>query len=572
MDKASAVLTNIGTKGKESLNQLKTGVARLPEQFGKSASAMSVLGAATSEMGGKTAMAMGKLSQIGSLIATGGPVGIAIAAATAAVGIATIAWEAHTAATKASEDAYKSLTGVMDERTARLETQRAAIEKLNDQIKYMGKTELEIQAIKLKDSVIGQTKTIPQYKEEIARMRELAEEKLKNGVLQTYTSGLRGQAVKTQTIYVQNIKEEADALNATADALERQLPGIEQISEANKEHLRLTQEKIAAEKASADAAKKSADVAQKKGDARKKAETERQALIDANEKREEEAQKRLDALYSTFEDRRKDRLKYRTEMEIKAGNEIIENAEKQQKQQQDALKKSNDEQIQSATAVGSTISGEFANAVESVIRGQATVEQAAVAMADSLVTSLAKGVLDYAVEEGIKTVLSAAFTAAETTIAATQAATDVASTEVAIGTASTKAMAESLAAYASIPFVGPALGAAQGAALVSAIEASRSLMAAERGLRIPGGGKGGESLVHTMRTDETVLDADSTRKWDRLNTALENSRGGMPSSRPSVTVNYSENTVTPSSSADYKRKVRNIARAMKTQSRLVGAY
>jgi hypothetical protein len=220
-------------------------VSRLPEQFSKSAAAMTVFGSAANEVGGKTAMAIGKFTQLGSLVATGGPVGIAIAAVTAAIGLATLAWEAHSSQAVASENAYRSLTGVIDQRTARLEAQRAAIMRLDEQIKYAGKTDQEIQEIKLKDQIIGQTKTIPQYKEEIARMRELAEEKLKGGVLQTYTTGLRGQEIKTQTIYVQKIKEEADALNAQADALERQLPGIEESARLNEKQLSLTREKIA---------------------------------------------------------------------------------------------------------------------------------------------------------------------------------------------------------------------------------------------------------------------------------------------------------------------------------------
>jgi len=103
--------------GKQAENQMQDlgkSANGMGEQFGKSAGLLNALGDAGASAGGKVADLTGKTAQLAAIAGTGGALGIAIAAATAAVwGLS----KAYTALTEASEDAKRAnklIAGIFD--------------------------------------------------------------------------------------------------------------------------------------------------------------------------------------------------------------------------------------------------------------------------------------------------------------------------------------------------------------------------------------------------------------------------------------------------------------------------
>lgn len=97
------------SKGADALEKkfggLGGAVKQMPEKFSKMSGAMIALGGSASEMGGKTAAAVGQLSNLAVMLASGGALGVGIAAATlAAKGFA----EALDLIAEANEEALKS--------------------------------------------------------------------------------------------------------------------------------------------------------------------------------------------------------------------------------------------------------------------------------------------------------------------------------------------------------------------------------------------------------------------------------------------------------------------------------
>jgi len=95
-------------------------------------------------------------------------------------------------------------------------------------------------------------------------------------------------------------------------------------------------------------------------------------------------------------------------------------------------------------------------------------------------------------------------------VAVTNAVID--SAMVAINAAAAMAAAKAFAAHQDFPIVGVALGLAAAAAAAGIAKGFlNKVPKAEKGMRIPGG-NGSESILHTMRSDETVLDPASTKR------------------------------------------------------------
>lgn len=170
-----------------------------------------------------------------------------------------------------------------------------------------------------------------------------------------------------------------------------------------------------------------------------------------------------------------------------------------------------------AQFVASTMVSATETMVESVISGQQKIDAALLDMVSSIAASIGRAVIDNLVARAVDALITAAFASAEVAASGVVSAANIAQAEVAIGASAAEATAKSLAAYASIPFVGPALGAAQAAGLVSAIEASRALIVpAATGGEIGGGIPGRDSVNILGMPGELILDTERTRKLDRL--------------------------------------------------------
>jgi len=166
-DKASAVIKQIGATATSAFNGVSDGVkkagahiASLPDKLGKSATALLLFQNATSQMGGKVADAANKLAALGGIIATGGPVGIAIAGLTLGLAAASYAWEAFTQETRDAETAQKAITDVFARNNEKLTSARERTKALGDEVKFFGLTTREAAVASLKEQIATQQKAI----------------------------------------------------------------------------------------------------------------------------------------------------------------------------------------------------------------------------------------------------------------------------------------------------------------------------------------------------------------------------------------------------------------------------
>lgn len=151
--------------------KISKSVDRLPDQFGKSATALNMFGNASTAMGGKVADAANKVAGLGTMIASGGPVGIAIAGLTVAVGAATKAWDDYNQASERNR-ALMELTHQTIGKT------REAIVDLETQLKYFGKDALEVQIEQLKEGIKYREEAIAKDQASLKATKELGRGKV----------------------------------------------------------------------------------------------------------------------------------------------------------------------------------------------------------------------------------------------------------------------------------------------------------------------------------------------------------------------------------------------------------
>jgi hypothetical protein len=130
---------------------------------------------------------------------------------------------------------------------------------------------------------------------------------------------------------------------------------------------------------------------------------------------------------------------------------------------------------------------------------------------------------------------------------------------ISINAVAAMAAARAFAAHQDFPIVGVAIGlaaAAAAAAIAKGFLADVPAKAA-RGYRTPAGGSTEDVYPVLMRGNEVALDPTQTKLLDRLVSSMESGRGSVGGS---VVVNYSEQTLVPTNTADTKRKARDLDR------------
>ena len=551
-------------------------VSGLPDKFSKSSAILTTFGSASTGMGGQVAGATGKLADMAAVMATGGPIGIAIAGVTGAVAAGTVIWDLHRAPIEAAKNAYKSMSAVVAASTATLLAQEQEIKRINREVEFWGKTSDNARTIELARNLERKKTTIPQYKAEIAAMqaRAGAAKKERDELLKSGLTIIKDQ--EARGLRLQALREEIAGAEEYAKLMQLALPTMIQRIGAEEREAAAIGDRVAKTEADNIATENAARVKENESKARNA-----NAKAIANEARELAKIQKLREQYIDDEAKAQaaarkrgadDRMKSLKLRELKATNANEARAAEELAQAQADERRSTAESTaalarvdlerQTAMTIAGTVAGSLTTMIDSVISGQATMEEAAKAMLASIARTAVNSVVDMAIQSGIKAIFEGATIAAKTAAAGVSTVADKVVAESAVGSSSTVAMAQSLAAYSMIPFLGPELGLAQGLKLVGAIQASRALMLAAEGGIAP---FGTDTVPAMLTPGERVLTTRQTSLFERMVSALE-SGSGRGSDGGGLHVHNA--TMLPTTSAETMRQLRELDKLQKRRRRI----
>lgn len=240
-DKSTKVLKKIGNEGGKSLDKLKSSASALPGQFGQASAAMLVAGNASSQMGGKIGAAAGQVSQLGALVATGGPVGIALAASAALSLAGAKAWDIYSESARATKDAIKTLNTFIE--ASKNKTRDLAIElKLaNEELRFLGKSQSEIKTIKFGEFLANSEDGAASLNSEIAKLTARNAELAKQ--MDTVVA-VGGQFSEDKLGLSKATKEEIELNKASIETFKQQIVSIERRRAITKELITVEDESI----------------------------------------------------------------------------------------------------------------------------------------------------------------------------------------------------------------------------------------------------------------------------------------------------------------------------------------
>jgi len=127
-----------------TIKKIQSEASSLPEKFSKSASALNAFSSASTSMGGATADAAAKIADIGTLVAAGGPLGIAIAAITGATLLAQRAFSGWGKDTEKLAEQQKLAVEHIKKLKDETAAQAGQVKSLRQELIDFGKTSLEV--------------------------------------------------------------------------------------------------------------------------------------------------------------------------------------------------------------------------------------------------------------------------------------------------------------------------------------------------------------------------------------------------------------------------------------------
>lgn len=221
-DDASRGLANVGAavdglKTKVKANSAE--VKALPEKFGRAAAAASLLGSSVGQAGGSFGMMAQKATGLAAVVATGGPLGIAVAAITVSVGAVSWAvgkWNEETEKAIARNKELAQITSGVQER---LRATQSEVERLSRELQAGGDEALEKyleRTQQIEQAELNLLRTNAQLNDAIGRYRDRTGEI--NKVVSEEIDKLKVKAAAEQEI-IDNLKEakklELELANAT---------------------------------------------------------------------------------------------------------------------------------------------------------------------------------------------------------------------------------------------------------------------------------------------------------------------------------------------------------------------
>lgn len=313
---ANEVAINIVARDGASatIKRVEGNVRRLPESFSKAASALSVLEGSMSGVGSSAIQAVGKVSQLGSILAVGGPIGVGIAAISGAVAVGTKIWETYKLESDNVAAAQRSLVPVFAAVTERLQKQRDKVRGLTDDLRTFGATANQRATILSEEELERLEAAGPQVQATIDREKErlaVLEKRLEyaDDIMNRDREGARVRTDEMKAIEtsINEKKLEISYLEKGAKARLDNIDAIKKEIEARSElELKTFQEEEL--KLSADVRKRSSEerkrAAEEKKRQREKELRDEQAARNASLRNESEYQRGLSSLVDRFDQQR----------------------------------------------------------------------------------------------------------------------------------------------------------------------------------------------------------------------------------------------------------------------------
>ena len=222
-NRSSSALKSAGAdvaKLNDRSKALKGTVTALPGQLGNVSAGLLLMGSSSSQAGGRIADMANKVVAIAALMATGGPLGIALAASTALIAAGALAWDAYN---KEAEDAKRIqaiLSKAVSDATGRLAEQETTLRSLREELRNFGKDQETIVIEGLENEIKLRAALRPAVVEDIKTRERLI-------------ASLRGRAralsgvVDTTLSLAFADREGASAKRKQADELERLLTELQ---------------------------------------------------------------------------------------------------------------------------------------------------------------------------------------------------------------------------------------------------------------------------------------------------------------------------------------------------------
>jgi len=549
-DDASPTIRKVGAEFK-----------RMPESFSKAAGAMRLVEGASGGMGGAFAEAANKASGLLSIVTSGGPLGVGIAAVTVAVAAGTAAWKMYKQDIDQAKEATAAIDVVLEKNREKVLKFGEEVKKAAEALRTMGWTEGQKFAEQAEQAERGIASTVESHNKLLAEQadlqrvvanfrkeyssREIEDAKTRLAAMQetiridaanvattkAKMSALKEMAAIQDELAFAKQDEEAFAraeAEATATATKQQAERVKRAAERQKQY--------AAEWR--DAAKRAAEqIAEDQQDEIKRQEY----LIDI----ESERNRIADGRASIHQDLAKKEQEY-LESQRDANERIAEEAS---------------QLAAPYVAVAGAISSEMMGAVYAVADGTKTMGEAAVGALESLGKRAIDSVINIAIQSAIEGLAARVISAAAG--GAVEASVNIAAANAAITAASAAGQASAIAGFAGIPVIGPGLGLAQAAVVTGMIEATRArLVGAAVGLAEGGmvhtGPSGGLAVLHDK---ERVLTDRQTAAFERMVKVAE--RGGSAGSSMTVVLN----SVVPATSAEATRSIRALSKRQRALAR-----
>lgn len=499
------------------IKKVSDSVGRMPEKLGKSAAALNTMSVASGRAGGAMADLGAKLSDVAAIALSGGPFGVAIAAATAAVAAGAEVWDVYSESTEAAESALRSLDPVLAKARERLEAQKKSTDDMIFALENWGKTSTEVQLAKTEAMIQAQDEAIPRIYDEIAATRE------KIVVMLEEAKALRSK----HTFSNRADQEAADALekkasleDQLADKLQENLDAAKLARMENMRRAGVLIETIEKQKRDNDEAERSAKIARRRAAAEKSAQAEKVAAAKANEaaeKRMEERAKDREATLAGIHEAnalRRVTIEGEKQMAIEAMRNEAELRETERIQRQAQ------QSIATTQMIGGITSNMFVNMANDSRNAGKHMANAALDTAGAIINA-----------------------------------------------AAAKAAAEAASSQAGIPVIGPILAATAASTVFALVKAYIARM--ESGGVLMGGTLGRDSALFYGQQGERVLSVRQNVLFERMIERLDEIAkfgGGGPGvggDGGGRTVVQNFNSLMPQMSAEHVRAARELKRVMR---------
>jgi hypothetical protein len=122
----------------KGLKEIEATIKRVPENFSKASAAASALTGALGGVGGKAGAVLGPMSGLLSMLATGGPMALGVAAVTGAVAIGSKAWDTYKESSRQAESGVRSMLAAVEAQSTAARRVGGDLKSLSDDVKYFG--------------------------------------------------------------------------------------------------------------------------------------------------------------------------------------------------------------------------------------------------------------------------------------------------------------------------------------------------------------------------------------------------------------------------------------------------